>query len=200
MIHVWDWQSGSTMTNASSERGGKGRLWLPAMITLLMPAIFAADVATGYEFRLSDLYCILAVLMARVAGARRAQVIVSVGLMLAVASVADAYGVSAAALVHGAISLGLLGAASMFVWRSDRPTVPPRTAVVEPAAIAVPSPLLNELRQPLSVLLSDSRASLRWLKRDQPDLPEALLCAQRIVTNARRAGEMISAMGQHALH
>ena len=44
------------------------------------------------------------------------------------------------------------------------------------------------------MLLSDSRASLRWLKREQPDLPEALLCAQRIVTNAARAGEMISAI------
>ena len=49
-------------------------------------------------------------------------------------------------------------------------------------------------------MLSDSRASLRWLKREQPDLPEAMLCAQRIVTNATRAGKMISAMGERVVH
>jgi hypothetical protein len=201
MIHEWDWQLGSTMTNTCSERREGGTLWLSVLFTLLMPAIFAMDVATGYQFRLSDLYCVVALLMSRLAGIGAGQAIVSTGFLLTLASVADAYGFTAAALLHAAISLALLGAVAIFILRSDRATVSRpvlfrRDQNDDDGEVL----LLNDLRQPLSVVLSDSRASLRWLKREQPDLPEAMLCAQRIVTNATRAGEMISAMGQRVTH
>jgi hypothetical protein len=198
MIHEWDWQLGSTMTNACSERRGGGTLWLPVLFTLLMPAIFAVDVATGYQFRLSDLYCVVALLMSRLAGVVAAQAIVSAGFLLTLASVADAYGFTAAALLHAAVSLALLGAVAIFLLRGERAMLPMRASLVGDHDDEVL--LLNDLRQPLSVVLSDSRASLRWLKREQPDLPEAMLCVQRIVTNATRAGDMISAMGQRVTH
>jgi hypothetical protein len=197
MIHAWDWQLGSTMTNACSERREGGTLWIPILVTLLMAAIFAVDVATGYQFRLSDLYCVVALLMLRLAGAGAAQAIVSAGFLLTLASVADAFGLTAAALVHGAVSLVLLGAVAIFILRGDRVMSP---SLGGDRAGHGGELLLNDLRQPLSVVLSDSRASLRWLKREQPDLPEALLCAQRIVINATRAGKMISAMGERVTH
>jgi hypothetical protein len=197
MIHAWDWQLGSTMTNACSERREGGTLWIPILVTLLMAAIFAVDVATGYQFRLSDLYCVVALLMLRLAGAGAAQAIVSAGFLLTLASVADAFGLTAVALVHGAVSLVLLGAVAIFILRGDRVMSP---SLGGDRAGHGGELLLNDLRQPLSVVLSDSRASLRWLKREQPDLPEALLCAQRIVINATRAGKMISAMGERVTH
>jgi hypothetical protein len=200
MIHAWDWQLGSTMTNACSERREGVTLWIPILVTLLMAAIFAMDVATGYQFRLSDLYCIVALLMLRLAGAGAAQAVVSAGFLLTLASVADAFGLTAAALVHGAVSLVLLGAVAIFLLRGDRVAIPPPTPLGSDRAGPCEELLLNDLRQPLSVVLSDSRASLRWLKREEPDLPEALLCAQRIVVNATRAGKMISAMGERVTH
>jgi hypothetical protein len=197
------------MTYACSDRREAGTLWRPVLVALLMPAIFAADFASGYEFRLSDLYCVVALMMSRVAGIRAVQATISIAVLLTLTSVADADGLSAVASVRAAISLALLGAVAIFILRGDHAVMPPQAsdggdhgeapaAVTTPSAAPVPAPLLNELRQPLSVLLSDSRASLRWLKRDQPDLPEALLCAQRIVTNATRAGELIAAIGQRA--
>lgn len=200
MIHAWDWQLGSTMTNACSERREGVRLWIPILFTLLMAAIFAMDVATDYQFRLSDLYCVVALLMLRLAGAGAAQAIVSAGFLLTLASVADAFGLTAAALVHGAVSLVLLGAVAVFILRGERVVMSPQTPLGGERAGQGEDLLLNDLRQPLTVVLSDSRASLRWLKREEPDLPEALLCAQRIVINATRAGQMISAMGARVTH
>jgi hypothetical protein len=199
MIHGWDWQPGLTMTNACSKRCEGGLRWLPVLFILLMPAIFAADIATGYRFGLSDLYCIVALMMWRLSGVGPAQAVLSVGFLLILASVIDAQ--SPTTLVHAAISIALLGAVSVFILRGARADLSQRgraDAQRGATVTGVPAPLLDELRQPLSVLLSDGRASLRWLKREQPDLPEALLCAQRIVTNAARAGEMISALGRGA--
>jgi hypothetical protein len=198
MVHEWDWQLGLTMTNTCSERREGGALWLSVLLTLLMPTIFAADVATGYQFRLSDLYCVVALLMSRLAGIGAAQAIVSAGFLLTLGSVADAYGLTAAALVHAVVSLALLAAVAIML--SRRAVVAPRALLVGGRGDQCEGLLLNDLRQPLSVVLSDSRASLRWLKREQPDLPEVMLCAQRIVTNATRAGEMISAIGQRVIH
>jgi hypothetical protein len=191
MIHAWDWQLGSTMTNACSKRREGGLRWLPILFILLMPAIFAVDVATGYRFGLSDLYCIVALMMWRLSGVAPAQAAVSVGFLLTLVSAIDVH--SPTALVHAAISIALLGAVSVFILRDRRVGL---DAQGRASMAGVSAPLLDELRQPLSVLLSDGRASLRWLKREQPDLPEALLCAQRIVTNAARAGEMISTIGR----
>jgi hypothetical protein len=198
MIQLWHRQLGSTMTNACLERREGGTPWLPFLFTVLMLAIFAVDVATGYKFRLSDLYCVVALLMSRLAGIAAAQAIASAGFLLTLATVADGYGFTAAAVVHAAVSLALLGAVTIFLLRSDRVAML-RRQVDDHRDGRGEVLLLNDLRQPLSVVLSDSRASLRWLKREQPDLPEALLCAQRIVSNATRAGEMISAMGPRVM-
>jgi len=190
------------MTNACSERREGGPRWLSIPFMLLMPAIFAADVATGYRFGLSDLYCVVALMMWRLTGVGPAQAVVSAGFLLTLASVVDAPDPTGVALVHAAISITLLGVVSVFILHGGRADLSgqggPDARSKAPVA-GVPAPQLDELRQPLSVLLSDGRASLRWLKREQPDLPEALLCAQRIVTNATRAGEMISVIGRGAI-
>jgi len=185
------------MRNRCSEWREDGPRRFPILFTLLMPAIFAVDVATGYHFGLSDLYCVVALAMWRLSGVGPAQALVSAGFLLTLASIVDVHGPTE--LVHAAISITLLGAVSIFILRGERADAPARQRVDTREALPVAAaPLLDELRQPLSVLLSDGRASLRWLKREQPDLPEALLCAQRIVTNAVRAGEMISANGRQS--
>jgi hypothetical protein len=185
------------MTHACSEWREDGLRWSPILFTLLMPAIFAVDVATGYRFGLSDLYGVVALVMWRLSGVGPAQALVSAGFLLTLASIVDVHGPTE--VVHAAVSIALLGAVSMFILHGERAGRAPQRSIDAPdtsPAPGVPGPLLDELRQPLSVLLSDGRASLRWLKREQPDLPEALLCAQRIVTNAVRAGEMITAVGR----
>ena len=103
------------MTNACSKQREDGLRWMPLLFILLMPAIFAVDVATGYHFGLANLYCIVALMMWRLSGLGPAQAVVSVGFLLTLASVVDVH--SPTVLVHAAISIALLGAVSVFILR-----------------------------------------------------------------------------------
>lgn len=49
----------------------------------------------------------------------------------------------------------------------------------------------HEINQPLASITTTGEASLRWLKRDPPDLVEVTDCMNRIITEARRASEVI---------
>jgi PAS domain S-box-containing protein len=52
--------------------------------------------------------------------------------------------------------------------------------------------IAHEVNQPISGVVSNGSACLRWLTRDVPDLGEAREAARRIVRDGKRAGEIIS--------
>ncbi|MCU1242196.1 MAG: sensor histidine kinase protein [Candidatus Acidoferrum typicum] len=52
--------------------------------------------------------------------------------------------------------------------------------------------LAHEIRQPIAAALTDATTCLRWLGRDQPDVPEAREAAARIIKDVTRATEIIS--------
>ena len=52
--------------------------------------------------------------------------------------------------------------------------------------------IAHEVNQPLSGIVSNGSACLRWLARDVPDLEEAREAARRIVRDGKRAGEVIA--------
>ncbi len=52
--------------------------------------------------------------------------------------------------------------------------------------------LAHEIKQPMTAALTDARTCLRWLRRDEPDMPEAREAASRLVTDVSRAAEIIS--------
>jgi PAS domain S-box-containing protein len=49
----------------------------------------------------------------------------------------------------------------------------------------------HELKQPISAAMTDAQTCIRWLKRDQPDVDEALEATTRIVKDGTRATEII---------
>ena len=51
--------------------------------------------------------------------------------------------------------------------------------------------IAHEIRQPLAAIVINGAATLRWLNRDKPDLPEARDGVSRIVHDAGRAEEVI---------
>lgn len=51
--------------------------------------------------------------------------------------------------------------------------------------------IAHEVNQPLTAIVANANAALRWLTKDKPDLLETRLAAERIVENARRAGDII---------
>jgi hypothetical protein len=54
------------------------------------------------------------------------------------------------------------------------------------------SPIAHELNQPLSGVVSNGSACLRWLAVDAPNVEEARENARRIVRDGKRAGEVIA--------
>src|SRR4029077_13335723 len=51
--------------------------------------------------------------------------------------------------------------------------------------------LSHELKQPIAAAMTDANTCLRWLKRDQPDVDEAIEAISRIVKDGSRASEII---------
>ena len=49
----------------------------------------------------------------------------------------------------------------------------------------------HELKQPIAAAMTDANTCLRWLKRDQPDVDEAIEATSRIVKDGTRATEII---------
>ena len=52
--------------------------------------------------------------------------------------------------------------------------------------------LAHEIMQPITAALTNANTCLRWLGRDQPDVPEAREAAARIIKDVTRATEIIS--------
>src|SRR6267143_956261 len=52
--------------------------------------------------------------------------------------------------------------------------------------------LAHEVNQPITAVVADASACLRWLTRDDPDMEEARQSALRIVKDAARAADIIS--------
>src|ERR1700680_916658 len=50
----------------------------------------------------------------------------------------------------------------------------------------------HEIKQPITAAVTDARTCLRWLGRDDPDLPEAREAASRVVKDVTRAADIIS--------
>ena len=52
--------------------------------------------------------------------------------------------------------------------------------------------LAHEIKQPISAAATNAKTCIRWLGRDEPDLPEAREAALRIVKDVTRASDIIS--------
>lgn len=51
--------------------------------------------------------------------------------------------------------------------------------------------IAHEVNQPLTGIIANGQAALRWLKHDPPEVPEANECLQRLVRDGKRAGEVV---------
>src|SRR5262245_9605149 len=54
--------------------------------------------------------------------------------------------------------------------------------------------IAHEISQPLSAIVTNSNAGLRWLARTTPDLDRAQACLQRIVRDGHRVGDVIGSI------
>jgi C4-dicarboxylate-specific signal transduction histidine kinase len=54
--------------------------------------------------------------------------------------------------------------------------------------------IVHEVRQPLAAIIANADAGLRWLKKPEPDIDEALAALTRIVRESRRTNDIISSV------
>lgn len=73
--------------------------------------------------------------------------------------------------------------------RAEMAQISQRTVLAELAAS-----IAHEINQPLLSILANASASLRWLERETPALDEAAESVRDILTDGRRAAEIVSAM------
>src|SRR5262249_30728140 len=52
--------------------------------------------------------------------------------------------------------------------------------------------IAHEITQPLTAVVTNGAACLRWLQRDRPDLDEACAAVQRVVREGRRASDVVT--------
>ncbi|MCJ8142849.1 ATP-binding protein [Ancylobacter sp. A5.8] len=52
--------------------------------------------------------------------------------------------------------------------------------------------IAHEVNQPLAAVVTNGEACLRWLRRPEPDVPEAVATVERMIANGRRASEVIA--------
>jgi PAS domain S-box-containing protein len=52
--------------------------------------------------------------------------------------------------------------------------------------------IAHEINQPLTAVVTNGAAGLRWLQRDRPDLDEACAAVQRVVREGRRASDVLT--------
>ncbi len=48
------------------------------------------------------------------------------------------------------------------------------------------APVSHELKQPIAAAMTNAKTCMRWLKRDQPDVDEALEATVRLVKDGTR--------------
>jgi signal transduction histidine kinase len=59
---------------------------------------------------------------------------------------------------------------------------------------AMAASIAHEMRQPLGAMVTDASASSRWLRNNPPNLDEALLALNRVISNGHRAGDVITSL------
>jgi C4-dicarboxylate-specific signal transduction histidine kinase len=62
------------------------------------------------------------------------------------------------------------------------------------AAGALSASIAHEVNQPLTAIVSNGSAALRWLQRNTPNYEEAITALRAVVSDGHRAGEIVAAV------
>jgi C4-dicarboxylate-specific signal transduction histidine kinase len=173
---------------------------LPGATGALAIGIFVADALTDAEIAAGVLYVAVVLLSDRFYSPRG---VLRVGLGCMALSVVgqlispgDLWGVSAPS--NTLLSLGAIGATTLLVLRNRRAQDLLHQARAELERVTrvttmgeLVASITHEINQPLTGVVTNGDAGLRWLNQDKPDLDEARNALSRIVSDGKRAGEVI---------
>ncbi|CAN7547404.1 ATP-binding protein [Rhizobium rhizogenes] len=172
-------------------------MWLG--ITLLAALIFVADTVTNLEIAFAVLYVSVILISVR---SGRPGAVIFVGLTCTILTIVSycltRHGDSQSGMVNGAISLLAIGATTYLAIRIETTEARARQAQSELARMSrimtmgeLSTSIAHEVSQPITAIVANGNAALRWLSAAPPNQEEARRALDRIVMDAGRAGEVI---------
>ncbi|NLR96641.1 serine/threonine protein kinase [Rhizobium sp. P38BS-XIX] len=173
-------------------------LWLG--IAVLAGLIFIGDTITDLEIAFAVLY--VSVILLSVYSGRTGAIAV-VGIACAALTILSYFltrhGASQAGLFNGILSLIAIGATTYLAIKIEKSDATARQAQSELARMSrlmivgeLGTSIAHEVSQPITAIAANGNAALRWLAATPPDQHEARRAIERIVTDAGRAGDVIT--------
>ncbi|HEV2573226.1 MAG TPA: ATP-binding protein [Beijerinckiaceae bacterium] len=177
-------------------------LWLG--IVLSSALIFVADTLTNFEIAFAVLYVAVILLSAR-AGRPRAIIAVGIscGLLTGLSYALTRYGNPESGLTNGALSLLAIVTTTYLAYKSETAEASTRETQADLARMAritsigeLATSIAHEVSQPLTAIVANANAAMRWLAAEPPSQDEAKQALNRVVADAARAGEVIGRVRQ----
>ncbi|MBB4097431.1 sensor histidine kinase [Sphingomonas kyeonggiensis] len=195
--------------NETGESFMQWKSWLQAAaIVGLMIGIFVADTVTDLEIAAAVFYIVIILLA--VGRFPRRNVIALAGLCILltlVSSTLTAGGSREAGIVNMAISTSAIGITTWLALRmvaAEAAAHEARAQLVRIARVTslgeLTASIAHEVNQPLAGIVTSGNACLRWLGQDPPNIEKARASAERVLSDANRAGAVIQRVRSLARH
>lgn len=182
------------------DRPALSRILLPALAAACAAGILVLDIVTRNEIAIAVLY-VAVVLMAVSFCQPRGVLLVTLGCMaLTVLSypLSPGAGLRVTAIANCALSLAAIGVTAVLALKNRSAIVALHDAQAELAHVTrltslgeLVASIAHEINQPLTGVVSNAQASLRWLSSEPPNLPEARVALERIANDGMRASAVI---------
>jgi C4-dicarboxylate-specific signal transduction histidine kinase len=170
-----------------------------ALVTLAL-AIFVVDLFTHVDIAIAVLY-VAVVLMSVRLYELRGVLTVSLGCaVLTVTGYLSSPGnlLGTTALANHFLAFLAIGSTTFLAWRDRSAQIALHKAQVDLAHVTrvttlgqLTASIAHEVNQPLSAVVTNAEACVRWLDRETPDLDQARSAAEWVIKDGKRAGEVI---------
>ncbi|MBN9222451.1 MAG: two-component sensor histidine kinase [Mesorhizobium sp.] len=172
---------------------------MPVLLVVLAAVIFVLDTITNFEIAVAVLYVAIVLIAVQHLGRRRVVMVAAGCMALTVLSFAlTRTGSVTSGLINCAISLVAIGVTTYLALRAAAAEAAAREAQTQLAHITrvtmlgeLMASIAHELNQPLTAIVLNGNATLRWLAARPANPDEAGKAAQRIVRDAERATDLI---------
>jgi len=177
-----------------------GASWIfPVAMIALTSIIFVVDTVTDLEIAVEVFYVAVVLLSVGYFG-KRGVVIVSAGCMALtlLSYFLNRSGSVQAGIINGLISLSAIAATTYLALRiksAELAVQEARTQLAHMSRVTtlgeLATSIAHEVNQPLGAVVASGNACLRWLARQPPNLEKAQKAIERIVTDGKRASQVI---------
>ena len=173
---------------------------LPLLAGACAVAIFILDTVTELEIAAAVLYVAVVLMAVRFCQARGVLFITAGCMALTVLSyfLSPSLGLRVTAVANGLLSLAAIGVTAFLALKNQSAVIALQRARAELAHVTrmttlgeLTASIAHEVNQPLTGVVSNADACLRWLAAQPPNLEEARLAVERVADDGMRASEVI---------